>query len=453
MRLLSRSFARLKHPNAVTIYDFGITDDGLQYLVMEFVEGESLRRIIKQQGSVTPSVSVEIINQVCAALDEAHRRNIIHRDIKPDNIIVHVTPSGMRVKVLDFGIAKLRDDTVANLTQTGSIVGTPHYMSPEQCLGEELDSRADIYSLGVVLYEMLTGIVPFNSPTPAAVVVQHVNQPPASPRILNASIPTSVDRAVLHALEKKREARPQSAGDLAQELVNAVTSPSLVGPGMSDVSRNQFASTPTLVVDREFFSSGFAMSRNLSLDTPRSNDRGSTKRIVGLTVVVTLILVGLGGLGVKMFLGTSNERSNPAADGSSVRNDETSMNQPAAISRESTRPVITKELSISNPSPEALSSVFSKTLRGAIGRYGVKMSLQRNGNNLSGTYVYTKYGISISLTGAIDGNQNVEMYGYDNNGTQIDVFKGRFVSSFRIEGQWSKPNGSRSLPFTLIQQN
>lgn len=174
----AQAAARLKHPNAVMIHDFGVTDEGLQYLVMEHVEGQTIRQIIKEQGPLTPSATAEIINQACAALEEAHRQNIIHRDIKPDNIIVNVTASGLRVKLLDFGIAKLRDDSAGNLTQTGSILGTPYYMSPEQCLGEELDSRSDVYSLGVVLYEMLTGLVPFNSPTPAAIVVQQVTQQP-----------------------------------------------------------------------------------------------------------------------------------------------------------------------------------------------------------------------------------------------------------------------------------
>src|ERR1051325_3020567 len=158
----AQAAARLKHPNAVNIYDFGVTDDGLQYLVMEFLEGESLRKIIKQQGPLPCSTAAEILSQVCAGLDEAHRHHIIHRDIKPDNIIINVTVTGIRVKVLDFGIAKIYDHTASSLTQTGNVLGTPHYMSPEQCIGEELDSRADVYSLGVVLYEMLTGRVPFS---------------------------------------------------------------------------------------------------------------------------------------------------------------------------------------------------------------------------------------------------------------------------------------------------
>lgn len=218
----AQAAARLKHPNAVSIYDFGVSSDGLQYLVMELVEGRSLREIKKQQGPLPASLAAEIALQVCAALDEAHRQHIVHRDIKPDNIILNSTASGLRVKVLDFGIAKLRDDTASHLTQTGSVMGTPHYMSPEQCLGEELDSRADIYSVGIVLYELLCGSVPFNAPNSMAVVVQHVNQPPPPLRTINPSVSPQVEAVVLRALEKRREARPATAGGLAQQFAAAV---------------------------------------------------------------------------------------------------------------------------------------------------------------------------------------------------------------------------------------
>ncbi len=218
----ARAAARLKHPNAVSIYDFGVSSDGLQYLVMELIEGRSLREVTKQQGPLDPSLAAEVTSQVCAALDEAHRQHIVHRDVKPDNIILNSSGAGLRVKVLDFGIAKLRDDTASHLTQTGSVMGTPHYMSPEQCLGEELDSRADIYSMGIVLYEILCGRVPFNSPISTAVVVQHVNQPPPALRTINPKISPQMEAAVLHALEKRREARPQTAIAFAREVVAAV---------------------------------------------------------------------------------------------------------------------------------------------------------------------------------------------------------------------------------------
>lgn len=217
----ARAAARLKHPNAVSIYDFGVSGEGLQFLVMELVEGRSLRDVTKTQGPLESALVAEIASQICAALDEAHRQHIVHRDIKPDNIIVNFTPAGLRVKVLDFGIAKLRDDTSSHLTQTGSVMGTPHYMSPEQCLGEELDSRADIYSVGIVVYELLCGRVPFNSPISTAVVVQHVNQPPPSLRGINPTISAEVEAVVFHALEKSRHARPATAGALSQELLNA----------------------------------------------------------------------------------------------------------------------------------------------------------------------------------------------------------------------------------------
>lgn len=227
----ARAAARLKHPNVVTIHDFGITDDGMQYLVMELVEGESLRHIIQQQGVIVPSIAVEITRQVCDALDDAHQHNVIHRDIKPDNIVVKATVNGLRVKVLDFGIAKLRDDLAGNLTQTGSILGTPHYMSPEQCLGEELDSRSDIYSLGIVVYEMLTGTVPFHAPSSSAVVVQHVTQPPPALRSINPAISPAIEFVVLNSLNKQREARPQTAGSLARNLSSALSHAGFPAPG------------------------------------------------------------------------------------------------------------------------------------------------------------------------------------------------------------------------------
>jgi serine/threonine protein kinase/formylglycine-generating enzyme required for sulfatase activity len=263
----AQASARLKHQNAVAIYDFGVSNEGLVFLVMELAEGQSLRDIIKQQGHVTPSAAAEIMSQICAALDEAHRQNIVHRDLKPDNIVVAVTNTGLRAKVLDFGIAKMRDLTASNLTQTGSVMGTPHYMSPEHCIGEELDSRSDIYSLGIVLFEMLAGVVPFNSPISTAVIVQHVNQAPPSLRALNASIPSAVEAVVMHALEKRREARPQTAVQLAQELIAAVQGRSFTPPGGS-IPVSPFYSTPISTTPASKLVAGAELAATIQMPTP-----------------------------------------------------------------------------------------------------------------------------------------------------------------------------------------
>jgi serine/threonine-protein kinase len=217
----AQTAARIKHPNVVNIYDFGVSKDGLIYQVMELAEGESLRQLLEREGTVDEATAVKIIFHVCAALDEAHKQGVVHRDIKPENILVRKTRRGWQVKVLDFGIASQIDPDAERLTITGSVMGTPHYMSPEQCMGEAVDGRSDIYSLGIVLFEILTGVAPFNSTTPTAIAIQQVNQAPPRLRDVNPKISPAIEEVVLHALEKKREARPQTASELAKKLIAA----------------------------------------------------------------------------------------------------------------------------------------------------------------------------------------------------------------------------------------
>lgn len=220
----AQAAARLKHINAVGIHDFAVSGGGLVYIAMELVEGTSLATIIKEQGHLAPSYVAEILSKVCSALDEAHSQNIVHRDLKPDNILVNPAKGEVGVKVLDFGIAKLRDlsPSINTLTDERMVVGTPQYMSPEQCMGEEVDGRSDIYSLGIVLYEMLTGVLPFQSPTLTAVIVQHVTVPPLPLRQINSQITHGVERAVMRALQKHKEERPQTAGELAKEFISGM---------------------------------------------------------------------------------------------------------------------------------------------------------------------------------------------------------------------------------------
>ena len=220
----AQAAARLKHPNVVAIYDFGVGADDSVYLVMELADGEDLRSLIERHGKLSLQVAAELLDQICSALDEAHQHNIIHRDLKPENILVRSTQRGYRIKVLDFGIAKLKDlsTTSANLTQAGTVIGTPSYMSPEQCRGREVDSRSDIYSLGVILYEMLTGSVPFFAKHSAEVVAMHVSEAPPPPSARNPAVPPAVEAVVMRALQKHPDARQQSAGELAKELSTAV---------------------------------------------------------------------------------------------------------------------------------------------------------------------------------------------------------------------------------------
>ena len=220
----ARAAASIRHPNAVAVTDFGVNKDaGLSYLVMEFLEGTELRDAIKKKGPLDFEEAFIITQQICLALQAAHAKGIVHRDLKPDNIwLLKSDDQFPRVKVLDFGIAKLMANNVSDLTQQGVIVGTPYYMSPEQCVGDELDARSDIYSLGVIIYEVLTGRVPFRASTPMGVALKHANEAPVPPHELRADLPQSIENVVLRALRKHREERQTSAIELSQEFESAL---------------------------------------------------------------------------------------------------------------------------------------------------------------------------------------------------------------------------------------
>lgn len=219
----ARAAGRIQHPHATAVTDFGVTSDNIFYLVMEYLEGRSLRERIKVEGVLPLDETVRIMAQACDAVEAAHKRGIVHRDLKPDNIFLQREDNTETVKVLDFGIAKLTQGGAnAGLTSTGMIVGTPYYMSPEQCQGDQLDQCADIYSLGVIVFEMVTGKLPFTADSPLSIVLKHVSEPPPSPRKFNPALPEALEAVILKALSKRKQDRQQSAMQLAEELSKAV---------------------------------------------------------------------------------------------------------------------------------------------------------------------------------------------------------------------------------------
>lgn len=217
--------AQLEHPNTIKFFDFGSTADGTLYIAMEFVKGEPLNDVIEKRGPITPERTLKILKQVCGALEEAHEQGIIHRDLKPENIIL-TERAGVSdfAKVLDFGIAARSESAdaqkEAKLTQQGMVLGTPPYMSPEQFTGKALDRRSDIYSLGVMAYEMLTGKLPFEADTPWQWATQHMTAQPLPFEVTApaTSIPDPIRRAILRALSKDREERHPTAREFYADI-------------------------------------------------------------------------------------------------------------------------------------------------------------------------------------------------------------------------------------------
>jgi eukaryotic-like serine/threonine-protein kinase len=270
----AQAAAALNHPNIVSVYDTGDQGD-VHYIVMEYVEGRTLRDVIRQEGPILPERASEIGQAVARALSSAHEAGLVHRDIKPGNIML--TREG-EVKVMDFGIA--RTSTGDTLTQTAAVLGTASYLSPEQAQGTTVDARSDIYSLGCVLFEMLTGRAPFTGDSPVAIAYKHVREDPVHPSNLNPDVPPSLDAVVMKAMAKNPDNRYQTADELRQDLERA-------SAGLPTLATPLLLADPTEVVTHQ--PEGTAVMTGVPPD-----QEPERKRRWWIAVLVILLLAALG---------------------------------------------------------------------------------------------------------------------------------------------------------------
>ncbi len=277
----AQAAARLSHPNIVNIYDVG-RDEETYYIVMEYISGETLKERIQREAPLSVEMAVRIAIEIAEALEHAHQNNLVHCDIKPHNILM---TRSSRVKVTDFGIA--RAVTSATMTQTGTIIGSVHYFSPEQAKGAAVGAKSDIYSLGIVLYEMLTGTVPFSGETPIGIALKHLQDEPRPPRDINSDIPPLLEAVILKAISKNPDTRFQDISEMIADL-------KLVQNYLRDehtrrISKEDF---PTQVLPRMTHPEEPA-SKNISTSNPDQIPE-KRKRVFWVWVLLLLLLVGFG---------------------------------------------------------------------------------------------------------------------------------------------------------------
>ncbi|HEX8502431.1 MAG TPA: serine/threonine-protein kinase [Pyrinomonadaceae bacterium] len=228
----AKAASRISHPHAINVTDFGESENGVVYLVMEYLRGRTLKDVVRSGGPMTLARASEIVRQVAGALEAAHHEGVVHRDLKSDNIMLEEATGGDWAKVLDFGIAKIQQtersvhETDPGLTAPNLIIGTPQYMSPEQCSqASDIDARSDIYSFGVIIYELLAGHVPFTGDSPTAIMMKHIQEPPPSILEERKDLPAEVGRVIARALAKRPEDRFQKASELAAALAATAAEP------------------------------------------------------------------------------------------------------------------------------------------------------------------------------------------------------------------------------------
>ena len=314
----AQSAANLNHPSIVAVYDTGeetiTASDGAEikvpYIVMEYVEGHTVRELLTDGNPVPLEEAVEIVSGVLDALEYAHHQNLVHRDIKPGNVMITTTG---KIKVMDFGIARALSDSQATMTQTDAVVGTAQYLSPEQARGEQVDARSDLYSAGCLLFELLTGQPPFKGDSAVAVAFQHVSQLPPLPSSIAPDIPESLDRVVMKALAKDREDRYPDAAHMRADLQASLRGGNVAAPATSTwtaplVGDTTGATTVLPPVNQGYpsnygtarsnaMSSAGQTTQTLEATDPAQNHRGKTNKKPLIIVIVLLAILAVLGLG------------------------------------------------------------------------------------------------------------------------------------------------------------
>ncbi len=278
----AQAAASLNAPSIVSVFDTGEDDRGVPYIVMELADGRTLRDVLLEEGRLLPTRALEVTAEVCTALDAAHAAGIVHRDIKPGNVML--TRAG-EVKVMDFGIARAASDASSAMTQTSVVIGTAAYLSPEQARGEHVDARSDLYSTGCLLYELVTGAPPFTGDSPVAVAYQHVREDPQPPSAYDETLPASVDAVVLKAMAKNPANRYQSAEEMREDLLRAARG-------------EEVLATPVLEPVAILAPAALTAAQ---VDEGRSIKRGIAYGLFGLVLIGLLTVVALL---VKGLLGT-----------------------------------------------------------------------------------------------------------------------------------------------------
>ena len=308
----AQSAASLNNPSIVAVYDTGedmATGLPVPYIVMEYVDGRTVRDLLQADHRLLPERALEIVDGVLGALDYSHQSGIVHRDIKPGNVMV--TRNG-DIKVMDFGIARAMSDDQATMTQTAQVIGTAQYLSPEQARGERVDARSDLYSTGCLMYELLTGRPPFTGDSPVAIAYQHVRENPVPPSVVDPEIPSWADAIVLKAMAKDPADRYQSAAEMRMDVQRAMNGMAVAAPTRMDMyGRTQQMGGATMMASPTTAVPPYGYGQDESDGGPPRRSYRALLWILGLLVV----LGAVGALAYMMFGGSGKTYAVPLVQG------------------------------------------------------------------------------------------------------------------------------------------